>query len=274
MKTNPLRERWSESKAVINGWTAIPDGFAAEVMARQGWDSITVDMQHGVTHYDTAVECLRAIATTDTVPLARVPWNEPGIVMKALDGGAFGIVCPMVSNREEAERFVGACRYPPDGYRSIGPIRASLFAGADYVSKAAELVITLAMIETREALDNLDPIMSTPGLDGIYVGPNDLCASLGRPPSLDTRDEVAFPWIERILECAKANGIQAGIHCMATGYATEMIERGFSFVTIASDARLLAMAAKSAIDEMRASPHASRGEPAAAGAPDKPQAGY
>ena len=209
METNPLRALWSDSKAVVNGWIAIPDGFAAETMARQGWDSITVDMQHGVTHYDTAVECLRAITTTSTVPLARVPWNEPGIVMKALDGGAFGVVCPMVSNREEAERFVGACRYPPDGYRSIGPVRASLYAGADYVAKSAELVVTLAMIETREALDNLDAIMSTPGLDGIYIGPNDLCASLGRPPSLDTRDEIAFGWIEtdpRMREAARHPG--------------------------------------------------------------------
>lgn len=254
MDKNPLRERWRAKKAAVNGWIAIPDGFSAEVMAHQGWDSITVDMQHGVTHYDTAVECLRAIATTPTVPLARVPWNEPGIVMKALDGGALGVVCPMVSTREEAERFVGACRYPPDGYRSIGPIRAAMYAGADYVSKAGELVITFAMIETKEALDNLEAIMTTPGLDAIYIGPNDLCASLGRPPSLDTRDEVAFPWIERILECATDNGVAAGIHCMTTDYATEMVERGFSFVTIASDARLLGVAAKEAVDAMRASP--------------------
>jgi len=269
METNPLRTLWSDSKAVVNGWIAIPDGFAAETMARQGWDSITVDMQHGVTHYDTAVECLRAITTTSAVPLARVPWNEPGIVMKALDGGAFGVVCPMVSNREEAERFVGACRYPPDGYRSIGPVRASLYAGADYVAKAAELVVTLAMIETRESLDNLDDIMSTPGLDGIYIGPNDLCASLGRPPSLDTRDEIALKWIERILECAKRHRIQAGIHCMETGYAREMVERGFTFVTIASDARLLAGAAKAAVDAMRAD-----GGGAAAAGSGRPQAGY
>lgn len=274
MDTNPLRERWRASKAVVNGWIAIPDGFAAETMARQGWDSITVDMQHGVTHYDTAVECLRAITTTDTVPLARVPWNEPGIVMKALDGGAFGVVCPMVSNRAEAERFVGACRYPPEGYRSIGPVRASLYAGADYVAKSAELVVALAMIETREALDNLDAIMSTPGLDGIYIGPNDLCASLGRPPSLDTRDEAAFAQIERILECAKAHGIAAGIHCMATAYAAEMVERGFDLVTIASDARLLASAAKTAVDEMRASPRAGREAPPRPAGDGAAQAGY
>ena len=131
--------------------------------------------------------------------------------------------------------------------------------------------MTLAMIETREALDNLDAIMSTPGLDGIYIGPNDLCASLGRPPSLDTRDEIAFGWIERILECAKRNGIQAGIHCMETDYAKEMVERGFSFVTIANDARLLAGAAKAAVDAMRADGGAA---PGAASGPGKPQAGY
>jgi len=132
-------------------------------------------------------------------------------------------------------------------------------------------VVTLAMIETRESLDNLDDIMSTPGLDGIYIGPNDLCASLGRPPSLDTRDEIALKWIERILECAKRHRIQAGIHCMATGYAREMVERGFTFVTIASDARLLAGAAKAAVDAMRMD---GGGAPPSAAGSGKPQAGY
>ena len=251
MDKHPLRELWRESRAAVNGWVAIPDGFSAELMARQGWDSVTVDMQHGVTHYDSAIECLRAITTTAAVPMVRVPWNEPGIIMKMIDGGAFGVICPMVSNREDAERFVGACRYPPEGYRSIGPIRASLYAGADYISKAAELVVTLAMIETKEAMGNLDEIMSTPGLDGVYIGPNDLSIGLGRPPSLDTRDEVAMDAIIRIQERAEAHGIVTGIHCAVPGYATEMVERGFDLVTVGSDARFIIAGGGAVVTEMR-----------------------
>ena len=178
-RPNGVREAWQEGRAVINSWLGIPSSFSAEVMASMGWDSLVVDMQHGMIDYQMMVTMLQGISTTNVTPLVRVPWNDPAHIQKALDAGAYGIVCPMINNRAEAEKFVGSCRYAPLGYRSSGPIRASLYGGADYHAKANDIVVAFGMIETQEALDNLDAILSTPGLDAIYVGPSDLSISLG-----------------------------------------------------------------------------------------------
>ena len=169
MKKNKLKEIFKNGGAVINGWLQIPSSFSAEVMAKQGWDSLTIDLQHGVIDYLSAMQMYQAISTTDVVPMARVNWNEPGQIMKILDAGCYGIICPMISNREQAEKFVQACMYPPEGYRSFGPIRGLLYGGSDYGDHANNEILKLAMIETKEALDNLDKIMSTPNLDGIYI---------------------------------------------------------------------------------------------------------
>ncbi len=253
MRENRLREIWREGGAAVNGWLAIPSGVSAEAMAHQGWDSLTIDMQHGLVDYTNALPMLQGISTTDTVPLARVPWLEPGIIMKALDAGAYGIICPMVNSREDAERFVGACRYAPDGYRSFGPTRALLYAGPDYPEHANRTVLAIAMIETRAALDNLEAILGTPGLDGVYIGPADLALSLGHKPKFDhTEPELLAP-IERILGAAKAHGVVPGIHCGSAAYAKRMIDLGFQLVTLLSDQRLLVAAAKAIVEELRGS---------------------
>ena len=178
VRENTIRTIWKQGGAVINGWLGIPSSVAAENMAQAGWDGLTVDMQHGLVDYQTAVTMLQAISTTGTAPMARVAWLEPGIIMKLLDAGAWGIVCPMINTREECETFVGACRYPPRGYRSFGPVRATWYCGPDYYKNINDNVITMAMIETKQAVDNLDDILSVPGLDSIYIGPNDLAISL------------------------------------------------------------------------------------------------
>ena len=141
---------WRSEETVVNGWLHIPNSFSTEVMAHAGWDSLTIDMQHGPPEYHAALPMLQAISTTETVPLARVPWNEPGLIMRMLDAGCYGVICPMINTREQAEAFVGACRYPPEGYRSFGPYRARLYAGADYPQYANEEIVTMAMIETRK----------------------------------------------------------------------------------------------------------------------------
>ena len=145
---------------VINGWLQIPNSFTAELMANQNWDSLTLDMQHGVIDYSHAISMLQAISTTDVTPLARVNWNEPGQIMKILDAGAYGIICPMVSNKKEAENFVQACMYPPHGYRSFGPVRGLIYGGPDYANEANNEILKFAMIETKESLEKLDEIMS------------------------------------------------------------------------------------------------------------------
>src|SRR5690625_5009825 len=182
MRKNHLKRLWAENKAAVNGWCAIPSSFSAEVMAHQGWDSLTIDLQHGMIDYQAAIPMLQAISTTSTVPMVRVPWLEPGILMKVLDAGAYGVICPMISTREDAERLVAACRYPPQGGRSSGPIRATLYGGADYPAHANGTVVVFAMIETRQALDNLDEIVAVEGLDAVYIGPSDLASALGYKP--------------------------------------------------------------------------------------------
>ncbi len=254
MRKNKVKQMMAEGKPVINGWCAIPSTASCEAMAHQGWDSLTVDIQHGLIDYSSALPMMQTISTTDVTPLARVNWNEPGQIMKILDAGCYGVICPMVSNKEEAERFVQACMYPPKGYRSFGPIRGLIYGGSDYAEHANDEILKLAMIETKESLDKLDEIMSTPGVDGIYIGPADLSLAIGEKPGFDRpENSKAYSEILRILEHAKKNNIFAGIHNGTPEYATKMIEKGFNFVTIASDLRALSAGAKSIVDKMKGS---------------------
>lgn len=246
-----LNAIWSEGRAALNGWLAIPDGFATEVMAHQGWDSLTIDMQHGVVDYAGAVRMLTAISTTKTVPIVRVPWLDPGIVMKVLDAGALGVICPMVNSAGDARVFADALRYAPRGRRSYGPIRATLAHGADYPKRAGDLVTGFAMIETREALDALDEILAVPGIDAVYIGPNDLSLSLGLEPRFDSVDPAIMEPIEHILARARHHGKRAGIHTGSVGYARAMVAKGFDFVTVGSDARFIAAGAASTVAEFR-----------------------
>ncbi|MCB0293778.1 MAG: 2,4-dihydroxyhept-2-ene-1,7-dioic acid aldolase, partial [Calditrichaeota bacterium] len=152
MRKNTLKEIWARGEAVINGWCSIPSSFSAEIMAHQGFDSITIDTQHGLVEYQTAVTMLQAISTTPVIPLIRVPWNEPGRLMKMLDAGAYGVICPMINTPEDAEALVGACKYPPRGYRSFGPIRAKYYGGGsshgggDYHQFADEETLVIPQI--------------------------------------------------------------------------------------------------------------------------------
>ena len=254
MRKNKIKEMMKAGKPVINGWCAIPSTASTEAMAHQGWDSLTIDMQHGLVDYSNALPMLQTISTTEVTPLARVNWNEPGQIMKILDAGCYGVICPMVSNKEEAEKFVQACMYPPNGYRSFGPIRGLIYGGPDYAEHANDEILKLAMIETEESLGKLDEIMSTEGVDGIYIGPADLSLAIGEKPGFDRPESTkAYSEILRILEHAKKNNIFAGIHNGTPEYATKMIEKGFDFVTIASDLRALSAGAKSMVDGMKGS---------------------
>ena len=252
MRKNKIKKFIKEGKPIINGWLQIPSSFSAEVMAHQGWDSLTIDMQHGVIDYQNALQMLQAISTTDVTPLARVNWNEPGQIMKILDAGCYGVICPMVSNKFEAEKFVQACMYPPKGYRSFGPIRGLIYGGSDYGEYANDEVLKLAMIETKEALDKLDEIMSTPGVDGIYIGPADLSLAIGEKPSFDNPEgSPQYKKIVEILDHAKKNNIAAGIHNASAEYAKKMIDIGFNLVTIGSDQKALTTGAKSEISKIK-----------------------
>ena len=252
MRKNKLKEMFKKGEPIINGWLQIPSSFSAEVMSHQGWDSCTIDMQHGVIDYSNALSMLQAISTTVTTPLARVNWNEPGQIMKILDAGCYGIICPMVSNRNEAENFVKACLYPSKGYRSFGPVRGLLYGGNDYAKHSDDEILKLAMIETKESLEKLDEILDTPNLDGIYIGPADLSLALGEEPGFDRPENTkAFKEILRILESAKKRNLLAGIHNGTAEYAQKMISIGFNLVTIGSDQRFLSSGAKHTIEKIK-----------------------
>jgi 4-hydroxy-2-oxoheptanedioate aldolase len=239
VRENRLRTLWQQNKAAINGWLAIPSSFSAEVMANQGWDTLTVDMQHGVIDYGQMVPMLQAISTTPTVPIVRVPWLEPGIIMKSLDAGAYGIICPMINSREDAQRLVSYTHYAPRGSRSVGPVRANLYGGSDYLSKANDTVVVFAMIETRQALDHLDDILSVEGLDAVYIGPSDLSMVLGCRPVFDDVDPPVAQAIAHILARAKAHGLRAAVHNGVPEVAKARAAMGFDLVTLSSDARIL-----------------------------------
>ncbi len=252
MRKNRLKEIFKSGKSVVNGWLQIPNSFTAELMANQNWDSLTLDMQHGVIDYPNAVGMLQAISTTKVVPMVRVNWNEPGQIMKILDAGAYGIICPMVSNKKEAESFVKACMYPPNGYRSYGPIRGLVYGGPDYADEANNEILKFAMIETKESLENLDEIMRTPGLDGIYIGPADLSLAIGEKPSFDKpEDDPVYDVIMKILDHAVKNKIIAGIQNGQPEYAEKMINKGFQLVTIGSDQRYMTAASKAALSKLK-----------------------
>ena len=252
MRPNKVKQMMKDGKPVINGWCSIPSTVSVEAMAHQGWDSLTIDMQHGLVDYSNALPMLQTMSATDVTPLARVNWNEPGQIMKILDAGCYGIICPMISNANEAEKFVNACLYPPEGYRSFGPIRGLIYGGSDYAEQANDELLKFAMIETKESLEKLDEIMSTPGLDGIYIGPADLSLAIGEQPGFDrSENSKAYSAILRILEHAKKNNIFAGIHNGAAEYAKKMIDKGFNFVTIGSDLRALSSGSKNVLDKLK-----------------------
>lgn len=251
MRKNAIKQALAQGKRVVNGWAAIPNAYATEVYAHQGWDSVTIDMQHGPVDFQAAVGMLQAISTTNVVPMARVPWNDPAIIMKLLDAGAYGLICPMINTKAEAEAFVASARYSPLGNRSFGPNRAVQYGGTDYWQHANEEVLLFAMIETTKALANLDEILAVPGLNGTYIGPSDLSLSMGRTPSLDPTDADVLGAIETIRKKTRDRGLIAGIHTDSAKTALRRFEAGFQFCTILNDARLMAMAAAAAVQEAK-----------------------
>jgi 4-hydroxy-2-oxoheptanedioate aldolase len=254
MIPNGIRTKWAEGKPVINGWLSTSSPFVAEIMAAQGYDSVTIDLQHGLVGYEAGTAMLQAMRASGVTPMVRVPWLDPGDIMKALDAGAYGIICPMINSREEAERLVSYMHYPPQGVRSFGPTRAMFSAGSDYGQKADGELLAFAMIETADAMRNLDEIVSTPGLDGVYIGPADLTLGLtGRKYStgFDREEPEIIEAIRKVLERSHNAGIRAGIHCGAPTYAARAVGWGFDLVTISNDVRLLAGAAQASVAAAR-----------------------
>ena len=209
-------------------------------------------MQHGMVSFDQALSMLQAIAGTDTLPLARAPSNDPASIMKLLDSGVAGIICPLINTKKEAQQFVDSCLYPPEGLRSFGPLRGLIYGGSDYTDYSNDEILKFAMIETKEALEKLDEIMSTPGVDGIYIGPADLSFAIDQKPSFDNQEgSPQYEQIVNILKHAKKNNIVAGIHNSTPEYAQKMIDLGFQLVTVGSDQNSMSKCAKSDVLKLK-----------------------
>ncbi len=255
-----LRELWDGGGVTVGAWCVMPGAFSAELMGRCGFDWVCVDTQHGLVGHDQMALMIQGLAITGTPAFVRVPWNQPGDIMKALDAGAQGVVVPMVNSAEEARRAVAAARYPPEGTRSWGPIRAALGVDGYTPAAANRRVVVTVMIETPAGLQAADEILAVPGVDAVYVGPNDLAVGHGLPPSSDAENPEHRRLIEAILASAQRHRVVAGIHCGSLETARMWRGSGFRMLNVNSDAVFMRQAALEVVNGLA-------GEPAAAKAP-------
>jgi 4-hydroxy-2-oxoheptanedioate aldolase len=252
VRPNKIKQMWRDGKCVTLGWLSVSHGFTAEIMARQGFDALCIDMQHGLTDFSNVWPMMQAISQTDTVPVVRVPWNDPATIMRALDMGAYGIIVPLINTAEDAAKAVAACRYPPVGMRSAGPVRAVHYAGSDYLAQANNEIVLMAMIETKEGLDNLDAICATPGLDCVYIGPADLSYALGLPPRGDNPDPTHLATCDRIRDVGHKHGIKVAMHCASAAFAAGAVKRGFDLIMLTSDLNSMIAGARKQLDDLKA----------------------
>jgi 4-hydroxy-2-oxoheptanedioate aldolase len=249
-----IKGLWNSGQAIVCGWLLLPDSLTAEIMANQGYDTVTIDLQHGLIDYQTALSMLQAMNGSPTVPFARVPWLDPAIIMKLLDAGILGIICPMTNTADEARRLASYVRYPPVGERSFGPARAGFIVDPDYGGKANDMVKCLAMIETAEGYRNVEEIVQVEGIDGVYIGPIDLTLGLygnDLPIGIDREEPEMIEAIKKILNSAHAAGKKAGIHCGTPEYAARMTDLGFDMVALSTDLSLFSAASKSSLEATR-----------------------
>lgn len=256
-----LLARLQADEAVFNGWLHLPGGVSAEIMGQAGYDALTVDLQHGLIGDGGLISSLQAIAATPAAALVRVPWLHPPDLMRALDAGAAGVICPMINTPQQAAALVSACRYAPAGSRSFGPTRAKLAHGDRYAESADTRTLVFAMIETKAALGNLEAILDTPGLSGVYVGPADLSLSLTGRASLDFRDGEVAEAVARIAAEARARQLIPGIFTQGGDLARAAVALGYRFVTAGSDFALLAGAAQAVLGDLRGQPVATSTTP-------------
>jgi 4-hydroxy-2-oxoheptanedioate aldolase len=238
-----LRAKFEAGEAAFGMWAGIPSSITAELAATAGYDYVCVDLQHGMSDEATMVSMFHATQAAGAVPLARLAWNEPWLIMRALDVGAAGVILPLIDNAAEARKAVESCRYPPVGRRSYGPIRAELVMGSTAPEAIGGDALCIAMIETGEGLENLEEIAATPGLDGLYIGPSDLSIALGLPPGRLTGElggdrKALADAIERIRQACEANGLIAGIHCGSGAASEQYAEQGFRLITVGVDTSL------------------------------------
>jgi 4-hydroxy-2-oxoheptanedioate aldolase len=238
MRKNYVRAKLKEGQPSIGTWLTLPDTVAARLMARVGFDWLTVELEHTPVNWETAANSLAIIAASGVVPLVRVPWNTCENIKRVLDNGAYGVVVPMVNSRAEAEAVVEAARYAPKGNRSIGgQLHAANFETdpATYYAKANDEILVVVMMEHVDAVEAADEILSVPGIDVVFIGPNDLLNSMGQPPAFDSEHKAFVDAVQHVLKTARKYGIAPGMHALDAEGARKRIAAGYQFLAIASE---------------------------------------
>jgi 4-hydroxy-2-oxoheptanedioate aldolase len=258
MRQNRMRRVWSQGGRVINFWIVNPSLGIVQLVARSGYDSVLFDMQHGPADFEEVRLAQLALGDSEMTSIVRIPGIEPGLIMRLIDNGIEGIMCPSVDTREQAEAFVGACRYPPVGYRSIGPSLRALRDATrlEYFTSANESIVTIAIIESVTALKNLETICATPGLDAVFVGPVDLAISGGGLPAMDYMDYYTDPLsqeaYERLVRVAHRAGIKVGMPAYSAEAIQTVLNWGVDIITSANDEALIMGGAEQLLNETRA----------------------
>ena len=251
MRPNTVKDLFRKKETALGGWCAVGSPYSAELMGHGGYDTVVVDLQHGMIFIEQAMSMLAALSATPTMPMVRVSENHFFEINKLLDAGAYGVICPMIDDVDAAQRFVSACRYPPVGTRSYGPTRGFLYGGPDYFGGANDAILTLGMIETPQGLRNVDAIAAVQGLDGLFIGPADLSLALGVSPVPDWRAGPLAEAIDTILASARRHSKMAGIYCTTLAFAQDMKKKGFDYVNLGNDAAYLRSASQEWVTAMK-----------------------
>ncbi len=242
MRQNHVRAKLKRGEASIGTWLTLPDPVSARMMARVGFDWLTVEMEHTPIDITCAGQSFAVIADQGTAPLARVPWNTGENIKRVLDNGAWGIVVPMVCSRAEAEAVVEGARYHPLGNRSVGGQAHAVNFDTDpatYYARANEEILVVVMAEHVKAIENADKILSVPGIDAVFIGPNDLLNSMGKKPGFDSEDKEFTDALAHIRATAKKYGIAPGIHVIDVANAKKRAAEGFQFIAVASEIAMM-----------------------------------
>lgn len=253
MRPNSVKRALKEGKPSVGTWLSLGSIVAARFMARTGFSWLTVDIEHSLVDWETATHIFAAVADAGCVPLGRVPANRHDHIKRVLDNGAYGVVVPMVNSRAEAEQAVAACLYPPRGNRSVGGnVHALNFAATanEYYDRVDDEVLIILQCEHIKAVEDADKIFSVPGIDAIFVGPNDLAASMrgkdGKPPSAQATKEA----MDHILATCKKHKVAAGVHCGSADEVNLRAEEGWQFMAITSELKMMLTGAAAEVKKL------------------------
>ena len=264
MRTNPVKAALREGRAQVGTWLSLASPLAARFMARTGFDWLTLDMEHTPVDWSVAAQIFGSVADAGGVPLVRIPFNSLENAKRVLDAGAYGIIFPMCSTVAEAEQAVAACKYPPQGVRSVGGALHTLNFGAtsaDYYSRANEEILVVVQAEHIQAVENCEQMFAVPGIDAMFVGPNDLLSSMGKTPAMDTDDPEFVAALAHLRTTAVQCGIAPGIHVASVEAAKRRLAEGWRFVAVSSELGFMLESARNVSQAVIGNPANPAGTP-------------